>query len=191
MKIDIDIPDGKSGEWKIKTFTVSEDDAKRFNITELFAFSTRTIEPGTYKKLIRGNVIVMSNTSAEIRDHSEFFWQAKGNILINGLGLGVAVKHLLTKKEVKHITVIEKSSDVIKLVASYYKDSRVSIINADAFEFQSKKGFKFDCVWHDIWDEICSDNLPEMHRLHRKYGRKAHWQGSWCRYQCERLRKHY
>lgn len=31
-----------------------------------------------------------------------------------------------------------------------------------------------DAVWHDVWDELCTDNLPQMHRLHRR----SDWRGS-------------
>ena len=34
---------------------------------------------------------------------------------------------------------------------------------------------------HDIWDDICLDNLETMATLHRKYGRRCDWQGSWKR----------
>jgi hypothetical protein len=34
-------------------------------------------------------------------------------------------------------------------------------------------------VWHDIWLDLCTDNLEGMGKLHRKYGRRTDWQGSW------------
>ena len=55
----------------------------------------------------------------------------------------------------------------------------------DALQFMPR-GMKFTVVWHDIWNHICSDNLPDMHKLHRKYGRRTDWQGSWARHLCER-----
>lgn len=64
----------------------------------------------------------------------------------------------------------------------------MQIINADAFAYKPPKSKRYGAVWHDIWANICADNLPEMHKLHRKYGRIADWQGSWCRWQCERNR---
>jgi len=85
------------------------------------------------------------------------------------------------------VTVVEKSKDVISLVAKHYLgDHRVTIVNADAYLYKPPKGVKYDAVWHDIWDNICGDNLPEMTRLHRKYGKRADWQGSWCRSLCRR-----
>lgn len=93
----------------------------------------------------------------------------------------------MNKPEIIHITVVEKSTDVIKLVGEHYlKDARVTIVHADAFEYTPPKNKQFNAVWHDIWDYICSDNLEEMKKLHRKYGRRTEYQESWCRSQCER-----
>jgi spermidine synthase len=130
----------------------------------------------------------MSNTFDEIRDFYFFLNRAYGSVLINGLGLGVTVKFLLDKPEVTKIIVIEKSKDVISLVAPYFNDKRLCIINADAFEY-NYQGEKLNFVWHDIWDDIVSENLPEMTTLCRKYGRKTENQACWCRARCERYDK--
>jgi len=71
---------------------------------------------------------------------------------------------------------------------TFKDDSRVEIIHADAFEYKPPKDVKYTCVWHDIWDDICGDNLPEMTKLHRKYGKKAIYQDSWCKHLCKRDR---
>lgn len=129
--------------------------------------------------------MIMSDTPDELRDFQMAVLRAKGHILINGLGLGCVVTACLRKPEVETATVIEIDSDVIALVGSHFTDDRLTIINADAFQYQPPKGQRYQMVWHDIWDSICSDNLPQMHRLHRKYGRRADWQGSWSRELCE------
>ena len=186
MKIEYNVPDGKLGDYEVSTFTVSKEDASRFNIRSAFQPGCRTIEPGTYKQLKRGSTIVMSNTPAEIRDHMEFIWQAtKGHILINGLGLGVALTAILKNKDVLSVTIVEISKEVIELVGpTYLKDSRVTIVHDSAFDYKPPKGLRYEIVWHDIWDNICGDNIPEMIRLHRKYGRRTNSQGSWCRDLC-------
>ena len=151
------------------------------------------METGTYTKLMRNKTIIMSDTPAEIIDHSYFVYKAKGNVLINGLGLGWVIEALFRKEEVENITVIEKSQDVINLVGKHYIDKCpenkiLTIIHADALIWKAPKGIKFDAVWHDIWDYICSDNLEDMKKLHRKYGKRTKWQGSWCRELCEMRR---
>lgn len=186
MNIDMNfIPDGQSGDYRIDTFTVSKKDAEIDLLRGLFN-GGRSTPAGTYKRLWRDEIVVMTNTPDEIRDIYPLYFNAKGHILLNGLGLGVALKMVLGEEKVRFITVIEISYDVINLIAPYFKDDRVQIICADAFEYKSSKGTRYNAVWHDIWDNICSDNLPEMHRLHRKYGRITDWQGSWCRYRCEK-----
>lgn len=113
-------------------------------------------------------------------------------MLVNGLGLGIVAKACLEKTNkkghrlfyaVEKITVIEKSADVIHLVGPSYEKygDRIEIINADALEYKPPKGVRYNVVWHDIWDNICSDNWETMKVLHRKYGRICEWQGSWCR----------
>jgi hypothetical protein len=190
MNIEINVPDGISGEWKVESFTVSKDESKMMRVRSIFTGVRGSLPAGNYKKLTRNGTMVMSNTPDEIRDFSSFAYRAKGHILINGLGIGVLVKALLGKEDVLSIEIIEKSKDVIKLSGpTYSQDKRVTIINADAFDYKSPLGVRYNYVWHDIWDDITSDNLPEMHKLHRKYGRKSDNQESWCRYQCEQQKR--
>jgi hypothetical protein len=98
------------------------------------------------------------------------------------------LKNILLKPEVTDITVVEISQDLIDLISPYYTDTRISYLCYDALKYRPPKGKRYQMVWHDIWDNICADNLPEMAKLHRKYGRRADWQGSWCKYECQRGR---
>lgn len=180
------IPDGKSWEWEISTFIVWEKD--KFSQMISMQKSWRYVPEWTYKRLTRNWAVIMSNTPDEIRDFSHFTCQAHWNILINGLWLWCVLKTLIDNTEVTKITIIEKSEDVIKLVSPYFNDERLTVINADAFDYEIPKWEKYDFVWHDIWDDICADNLPEMTKLHRKYWRKTKWQDSWAKYLCLRNR---
>lgn len=131
----------------------------------------------------------MSDTPDEIRDLYPIVWKAQGHVLINGLGLGVVLQACLQKEDVTRATVIEISPDVIALVAPHYREKygdRFEVIQADALAWKPPKGVRYGAVWHDIWDTICWENLESMKLLHRRYGRRADWQGSWCRYLCER-----
>jgi len=187
MKVDLSfIPDSNSGDWSVESFEVKRNDlSQRITLIK----TGRSVTEGTYKRLKRCNTVVMSNTPDEIRDFTHFTRKASGSILINGLGLGCVIKVLLEKPDVTKITVIEQSKDVISLISPYFTDSRLTIINADAFEYKPLKGEVFDYVWHDIWDYICGDNLSEMATLHRKYARKTNWQDSWAKSECKRLMK--
>lgn len=190
--VEVPIPPSEKGIWKIEEMTLTEKDVSLHNIRQAFkpSMGNRCITPGTYKRLLRqggifGFTTIMSTTPAEVNDLWGVYDHAKGDVLINGLGLGVVVFLLLKKEEVTSITVIEIDQDVIDLVEPYIKDPRVTVIHADAFTWKPPKGKRYNAVWHDIWDYICGDNLPEMHKLHRRYGKRTDWQGSWCRDLCE------
>lgn len=175
------LPECKSGAWRVEHFTVDRTD---FNSL----VRGRGVPLGqTFTRLMRGNTLVMSDTPAEMRDHYSAVQRAKGSCLLNGLGIGMVLKNILLKPEVEDVTVVEISQEVIDIISPHYQDSRVTFVCASAFDFKPPKGKKYSMVWHDIWDYSCSDNLKEMEKLHRKYGRRTEWQGSWCREQCRRF----
>ena len=181
------VPDGMQDHWRIETFTLSNAESEATGLRAIFKGDDYFIPPGTYKRLMRDNVVVMSNTPMEVRTNREFITQANGKVLINGLGLGMVLAEILKKPDVQSVTVIEASVEVIALVApAFQSDPRVQIIHANAFEWQPAKDERFDVVWHDIWDCICAENVAEMRTLESKYIGRAWWQASWCREECEK-----
>ena len=188
-KYRVDIPEGASGDWCVQRFTVTPEDESFERIRACNPSTRGRFTPaGTYTRLTHRGSVVMSDTPDEARDHWQPIWRAKGRVLINGLGLGVVLQACLAKDTVEHVTVVEKSPDVIGLVAPHYLtrfgSKRLEIIQADALFYQPKRGTRFDVVWHDIWSNFSADNLPDMARLHRKYGKRCDWQGSWARELC-------
>jgi len=176
-KYKVDIPAGTIG-----SATVAKINTADYPIDTIrYALDGRGCVPGEYTTLRINGRLVMSDTTAEVRDHLSAIWKAHGRCLINGLGLGVVVKAMLAKPEVEHIDVVENNADVIALVGPNYSDPRVTIHHADAYDIQWEAGLRWNVAWHDIWYDICEDNLPEMARLHRKYGRRCDWQDSWCK----------
>lgn len=190
MKFKSSVPEGISGNWRVEKFEVSKEEAEFANMRAMFSSDRgRFIAPGTYTRLKRGPQLVMSDTPAEMRDARLFLRKARGNVLVNGLGLGCVVQCLLTKENVKAVTVNEISNDVISMVAPHIKDPRLTVNHADAFIWKPN-GTRFNAVWHDIWDNITTDNLPQMKTLHRRYGRwldSPGFQLSWCREWLERI----
>lgn len=181
----VEIPEGSSGKWCVKNFTVSGD----ASYSSFFSYGARSPLPGNYTKLMCGGAVVMSDTPAEMRDHRDAVRNAKGHILINGLGIGMVLINCMDKLEVEKATIIELSQDVIDLVGPYYKElygDKIEIIQANAMDYKPPKGVRYGMVWHDIWTYICSDNYKQMKTLHRRYGSKTDWQGSWCRDECKR-----
>lgn len=183
-----ELPEQESGPWRIERFTVSKEKADSFNLHLMFSGQgARRVEPGTYTRLIHEDCSepMMSDTPAEMRDHMEAVYAAKGHCLIMGLGLGVVTEACLRKPEVDFVTVIELDPDIIGMVEPYlidrWGDDRLEIIQADALEWRPPKDARYGMAWFDIWPTICEDNLDDMKLLTRRFGRKADWKGSWAR----------
>jgi hypothetical protein len=190
----VNVPVGMSGCWEVKKVTVSPADAERELLRAKLTGSKRGTPEGEYTMLTCAGEIIMSDTPDEYADHAKFIKMAKGNVLINGLGLGMALQAVAEKDSVTHITVIEKSEDVIALVGNHYCSKygdKVTIINADAYTFELPKSEHYDVVWHDIWPSICISNVVGMKRLYSKYNRKVGWQRSWCQYECQKYVREY
>jgi hypothetical protein len=174
----VNLPEMQKGIWKVEHFTVDNTDFHSL-------LRGRAVPLGrTFTKLTRNGKLIMSDTPAEMSDHWEAVRMARGSCLLNGLGLGMVLKNILLKPTVTSVIVVEISQDLIDLISPFYIDPRVTFVCADAFEYKSENGKRFQMVWHDIWDDICTDNLADMKKLHNKYARKTDWQGSWSRDIC-------
>jgi len=179
----VTVPEGRSGNWAVERFAVSEEDAAFTRIRQAATQGReRAVPAGAYTRLMLGGEVVMSDTPAEIQDHLEFINRARGRVLVHGLGLGVCLAAALRKPEVDHVTVVEKSSDVLKLVAPHYRaqhNGRLTIIKGDAFCWTPPRGSRWNVVWHDVWNTICGDNLDDMRALKARFRKRCHWQGCW------------
>lgn len=172
----------KNGKWEIRSFEVTSKDAKFGELRAAVTGSRRYVPEGTYVGLFCNNSLIMSNTPDEIRDSWEFERNAKGAVLIHGLGLGVVLSRILINPAVKSVLVVEIDQDLIDLVGPHYTlDPRVTIVQGDALIWMPPKEVYWDAVWHDIWPDICADNYLDMKKLHRRFGRRCDWQGSWSR----------
>jgi hypothetical protein len=187
-----DVPEGQSGDWFIKRFEVSLSDAVWDRIR---SNGVRYTPEGKYTGLYRkdpdfnSRVVVMSDTPDEIYDHAAPIQNATGNVLIVGLGLGMLLNALAMKPDITHITVIEKSPDVLTLVREHYQkkyDTRIEFIQADIFEWDPPPGVHWNYIWFDIWDTISSENLLQMSQLHKKFKKFTEQDAFWCQKLCQR-----
>ena len=185
------IPEGTKGNARVEHVRVSKN-ASAFTAIRAMAHGLgEYVREGEYAQLYVGNWLVMSDTSMEKRSNRGVLWNARGDVLIAGLGLGMILLPLLEKPEVKSILVIEKSQDVIDLVEPHIRkaakkkgSSKLTVVCADIFEWAPPKGQKWDTIYFDIWGDISTDSLKDMGKLHRKFGRRKNpggWMNSWKR----------
>lgn len=181
---------GCRGPWSVEQFVVTSEDSL------LAVFNRQRVEPGAYTRLLYTSpgysgrrragqgALWMSDTPDEYRDHARAVHEATGRVLVNGLGLGCVLRAMLVNPAVTHVDVVERDSELVALMqdlAPWMADPRVHVHVADAYE-QARawpRGTTWDVAWHDIWLNICADDLPGHTRLLRSYARRTGWQGAW------------
>lgn len=178
----VTVPEGSKGVWTIDRFEVERESLERLRLQ----IHGRGCPPGTYTRLRRNGYVVMSDTAAEVRDHFEPKIQMQRReakrVLIHGLGLGMVLQQALRMDHVEHVDVVEIDPDVIELIGPHYTamaGGRLHLHEGDAYTYKFPVGTTWDIAWHDIWDTLSQDNLELMATLHRRYGSKVGWQGSW------------
>jgi len=177
----VTVPEGRKGEWRIERKAVKPSGIS--NLQEMF-HGGRYVPDGTYTFLYRGDTLVMSDTPDEKRDHYSAVMNAQGRCLIVGLGIGMVLNAIASHPEVTHIDVVEISQDVIDLVAGHYNKlypDKITFYCSSIWDWKPEKDVHYGMAWFDIWDNLCTDNLEEMSKLHRKFAKKATWKGSWGR----------
>lgn len=159
MHIELNFEERSLGGWSIETFY--ENDIK-------------------YQRLIHKGIIKMINTPNIVVDFEHFLTIADGSILINGLGFGMCLVHLLKKDTVTDITVVEFDKELVEFIRPFFAhEDRCTIIHADALIYEPPIGKRYNYVWHDIWTIQAVKNVKEIDFLMNKYKDIADWQGAW------------
>ncbi len=150
---------------------------------ELNGWDTQTVltrmTTETMHKDPPGWEIVMEDSKQELQRHLPIWMNAKGRVLVTGLGLGCVVRGLLASQNVDHIDVIELDKDILRVIGpEFANNSKVTLIHADALQYEFPAGTKHDCAWHDLWCE--GHGLTQMHMtLFSKYWQHIPRQGAW------------
>lgn len=183
----LDLPEGSHGTCEIRRFHIGADHLG--NMLESIK-TGRGTRNGTYTGLYRSSHLWMSDTDAEAADHYDAARQIDrrgGRILIGGLGLGMILRAALLTPTVTHVDVVEIDEDVVALVGPHYQamaaehGKTLTIHHADLYAIKWPAGTRWDVAWFDIWPDLCTDNLDEMTKLRRSYGRRTDWQECWGR----------
>lgn len=94
----------------------------------------------------------------------------RGRCLEVGLGLGVASRYILSFPKVKHLTTVEKNSDVIKAHEKIlesdrkyqlnYDPDKHRILHTDGLEYAYVTKQRYDFIFIDCYDRIDEETLP-------------------------------
>ena len=118
----------------------------------------------------------MTLTPVDVDTCKEAIDAAHGNVITFGLGLGYYAYMVSEKENVKSITIVEKSKEVIELFKKYIlpnftNKEKIKIVNCDAFEYAKyvMPIENYDYAFVDIWRDA-SDGTPmyeDMKKLER------------------------
>jgi spermidine synthase len=183
------VPEGVRGDARVEHFTVTEEQS-RLEATLRHGY----VHPGRYARLLVGGRLnmlttMMSDTPAEQRTNYAFMREARGDVLVGGLGLGMVLVPLLPLPEIASITVIEKSHDVIALVETHVRAyvgknvaGKLRVVEGDVHDDWGEVLGQYDTIYLDIWPGMSTDNLSEIAKLKRKYRKRLRpggWMAAW------------
>lgn len=202
----VKLPAGKSGKWRIGSYKPDHRSVMLENVRHVLDMMPESVvSPDIRYTVLYGpcgergtEAVMMSNTQLEYRTNRSFVESAHGDVLVVGLGIGMLIRPLAERKEVKTITVLEKEPDVIALVKPHYRDvEKLRVYEADAFDFEpddlmGQRPDRWDSVMIDIWPSIGPDNLPDMKKLHGRYAQWVNKGGKvhcWAQDLCRRMKR--
>lgn len=95
----------------------------------------------------------MTDLPEELHQIAEMIHTVKpaGHVLVGGLGLGILVHRLYALSEVERITVVERSRDVINLIAPTLLRTGAKIVHSDIRTYLRRSRQAFDCFLLDTW----------------------------------------
>jgi len=182
----------KGEEFEITHYELTEGELKFYRLRDLINRRREHLgqKPGTIVQLRnKCGSIMMADSEMERRTNSYFLWEANGDVLIGGLGLGMVLLAVQEKEEVNSVTAVEIHQEIIDLVVPQLPlNGKVTIVHGDIFEWYPPKGVKYDTIYFDIWDNICGDNYEEMKKLHRRFARRLNRDNPNCWMSCWRYK---
>lgn len=129
-----------------------------------------------YLALSTNKVNWMVITPHEIKTMQPAVNQAKGKLLVFGLGLGYFPYMASLKMEVESITIIENNEEIISLfqkniLPQFEQKDKIRIICSDAFDYLEKSNETFDYIFVDLY-RAPEDGFPiykQIKQFEKKY----------------------
>ena len=167
----------KDGNWEIKIeeykpyqAVICDDMIIKEDFSEIPPLGFFT-ESFSFPAILENGNEWMTLTPVDLDTCEEAIEAAKGKVITFGLGLGYYAYMAAEKEEVESVTVVELSSDVIRLFKKHILPKipnahKIKIVNADAFEYAEKvmPNERFDLAFVDTWRDA-SDGAPMYERM--------------------------
>jgi hypothetical protein len=173
----IKLPDVKLGTWEFKNeayapyrAVICDDMMLNSDFSEIppLGFFTERFE---FPAVLEDGNEWMTLTPVDLDTSDYAIERARGKVVTFGLGLGYFAYMASEKEDVESVTVVELSSDVIrlfreKILPKFSHPEKINIVNADAFEYAEKTmpNENFDFAFVDTWRDA-SDGAPMYKKM--------------------------
>ncbi len=124
--------------------------------------------------LLQDDIDWMLDAPSEAMTNDPIAKKAYGNVLTFGLGIGYFTYMCLFNKNVKSITIIEKSEELVDMFKKFIypqfpSNIQVNIIIGDAYDYYNKEYLEqYDFIYSDIWRSN-DDGLECITKLLEQY----------------------
>jgi hypothetical protein len=187
------LKEGETPCFKLVRFEVNRDQSL-FTMMSVQGMSGRYVPEGSYIKLVEkrlsgGDVLWMSDTPAEQRDHYTPYLEIRnrgGSVLIFGLGLGMIAHAALKLPNVDNVVVVEREQEVIDLIEPQIRHPKLHVICTDANTLKPSdlvpilgEGYHLSVFYADIWPDLCTDNLKEYGNMKRRWSKVSDFRWCW------------
>lgn len=170
----IKIPDEVRGRWSLRTNTLAPYEPfvcrdflvlpDRRMLPQIGFFTTpydfpAVLENGREWMTLQPNEMVTTRPAVE---------KARGRVLTFGMGLGYFAYHASQKDEVRSVTVVDISADVLDLFRTHIlpqfpHGEKIKLVCKDAYAFaEEDMAGNFDFVFADIWHDAGDGREPYL-----------------------------
>ena len=168
----IKFPNKTIADWQFSTASYKPCEAFIFNEPVQTSDFKEVPQIGFFKEEFSYPVVMqngrewMSLKPNEIETMRTHIENARGRVLVYGLGLGYYAFMVSQKKTITKVTVVEKDSNLIEIfekeiLPQFPNRAKIEIINDDAYAFASRiepdsgiYDFIFSDIWHDTGDGL-------------------------------------
>ena len=149
MRIEVDIPEGISGDYEVAYYTDETTD----NMWQVYLDMKNETHTNHTVLLKAGcDMPIMQDSEAEYNEHQWLWDNATGDVLVGGLGIGMIHQPLIDNPNITSVTIIEIAQDVVDLVwDDCAKDDSFSLVVADFETWTPPESTTYDTIWCDAW----------------------------------------
>lgn len=159
FSLDLNLHPGASGEYELRRMVYPKEQIMPIVPTTLqallngYEYRTVTMERDfSVYEIWRGNQCIMSNIGVELFPLYIPYQRARGNVLLGGLGVGFLAQMLCSKEQVKSVTAVEFSRDVIDLCK--FSHEKINIIHDDFYTYLARQDLsQFDYIYFDTFSD--------------------------------------